>query len=216
MTLYKFTVTFQDAGGLPENQIVNTWHFWDEPGFVTDFDNVRDMLDDFYCTQPFGGTGSIVSFMSPGLAATVLVKAYNPSDPIPRTPVYESSFTRPNTSTGDPLPREVALVCSFQLPPISGTPQARRRNRVYLGPFGETANGTDGRPVLALRTNIARAARDLIDASNASLNWDWYVWSDTYQEGGPVQEGWVDDAWDTQRRRGLPATARTQFSDSLP
>lgn len=217
MAFYRFTVTLQGASLLPEDQYVNSFHFDHvEPVVITDYDNVRDMLRDFYAVSPVGGTGSISSFMSSRIQTVATVRAYDLGDPIPRAPRYESTFNMAARASGDPLPEEVALVLSFERPRISGTPQSRRRNRIYLGPFAESANGTDARPSAALRTNIARAARDMLDASNASVRWTWEVNSPTYNEHGPVVGGWIDDAWDTQRRRGQASSTRLLWDDAVP
>lgn len=217
MAFYRFTVTFQGSSLLPEDQYVNSWHFDHvEPVVISDYDNVRDMLRDFYNLIPASSTNSIASFMSNRIQTPVIVRAYDLGDPMPRAPRYESTFNLATRATGDPLPEEVALVLSFERPRVSGVPQSRRRNRVYLGPFAETANGTDARPSLALRTVMARSARDMLDASNASVRWTWEVNSPTYGEHGPVVGGWVDDAWDTQRRRGQSSSSRLLWTDALP
>jgi hypothetical protein len=44
-----------------------------------------------------------------------------------------------------------------------------------------------------------------------TLDTTWSVWSEANQTASPVRDGWVDDAWDTQRRRGLDSSARTTF-----
>lgn len=217
MAFYKFTVTLQGSSLLPEDQYVNTFHFDSvEPVVITDYDNVRDMLADFYNLVPSPSTTSIAGFMSNRIQTLATVKGYDLGDPLPRAPRYESSFNLATRASGDPLPEEVALVLSFQRPKESGQPQSRRRNRIYLGPFAESANGTDARPSVALQTTIARSARDMLDASNASVRWTWEVNSPTYNEHGPVHDGWVDNAWDTQRRRGQASTSRLLWDEGTP
>lgn len=219
MALYRFDVIFDADNAMPADSIVNTWHFNNPAAGLppSDFDNVRDMLEDFYNAVPAGSTISIASQMPGGLFQnTVRVRAYNLDDPLPRVPVYQSTFTATLSSSGDPMPTEVSLVLSISAAPVSGVPMARRRNRKYLGPFVEGANGTDARPSLALRLTIARAARDLLDAAQASASWGWRVYSPTTGDDFEPVSGWVDNAWDTQRRRGLAATERTVWSEDLP
>lgn len=125
-------------------------------------------------------------------------------------PVYESDFAFSPTGSA-PLPAEVALVMSFQAARASGQNQARRRNRVYLGPLGGSAPSSDGRPAPGFVTQVARAGSDLAAAASSSVNWNWVVWSPTEQQDYQVDNGWVDNSWDTQRRRGLAPTSRTTF-----
>lgn len=217
MGLFRFTVTFQGSSLLPEDQYVNSFHFDSvEPVIITDYDNVRDMLRDFYNLIPSPGTSSIASFMSNRIQTAVTVRAYALEDEKPRAPRYESTFNLATRATADPMPEEVSLVLSFERPRVSGVPQSRRRNRVYLGPFAESANDVNARPASQLRITMARAARDMLDASNASVRWTWEVFSPTYEEHGPVRGGWVDNAWDTQRRRGQASTERTLWDEGIP
>lgn len=212
--LFKFQVTIGTDSGIPRDAITNTWHFVNDSAVATDFDNVRDMLRDFYTVVPTPGSGSIASFMSKSLNGPAIVKAYNMAAPIPRAPAYESSFPITFASTSDDLPSECAIVLSFQAPRESGLPQARRRNRVYLGPFASSANSASGRPGIAAR--VASAARDMLEASDSSVAWRWVTYSPTTEEFHLVTNGWVDNSWDTQRRRGLAPTTRTTWTDSTP
>lgn len=212
--LYKFQVTIPTDSGIPKDSITNTFHFVNDSAFATDFDNVRDMLRDFYTVAPLPGSGSIASFMAKSLTGPATVKAYNMAAPIPRAPDYESTFAITFGSTQPDLPAENSIVLSFQAPRESGLPQARRRNRVYLGPFSEGANTDAGRPGIGPR--IASAARDMLEASDSSVAWRWVIYSPTTEEFHLVTNGWVDNAWDTQRRRGLAPTTRTTWTDSTP
>jgi hypothetical protein len=42
--------------------------------------------------------------------------------------------------------------------------------------------------------------------------YDWCVYSPTSNMLFPISQIWVDDAWDTQRRRGVKATTRTTYN----
>jgi len=212
MPLFKFQVTIPTDSAIPKDFVTNTWHFYRTAAApITDYDNVRDMLEDFYATAPSGGGSALTTYFAAALGGPAVVKAYNLADTIPRAPVYESTFTFNPTGTNQ-LPAEVALVMSFQAPRVSGVPQSRRRNRVYLGPWGTNAGQSTGRPDSTVTTQITRAGSDLIDAANASATWDWVVYSGTTGEYEVVNNGWVDNAWDTQRRRGLAPSSRIAFS----
>lgn len=212
MAVYRFQVTFPTDSAIPADYVTNTFHFSTVGALpiITDFDNVRDMLADFYSVAPSAGGSALQTFYSQLLASPAIVKAYALEDSPPRAPAYESTFAWSPTGTG-PLPAECALVMSFQAARASGMPQSRRRNRVYLGPFSSASNGTDGRPGNTTILQITRAATDLAAAASSSVNWNWVVWSPTEQQDFQVDNGWVDNAWDTQRRRGPKPTSRTTF-----
>jgi len=48
-------------------------------------------------------------------------------------------------------------------------------------------------------------------AMAADANNDWIVYSTVDQAGHEVIGGWVDNAWDIQRRRGELSTSRLTF-----
>jgi hypothetical protein len=211
VALHSFMVTFRGLSGLAQDKFVNTWHF-DRPGGapVTDFDNVRDMLRDFY-TVPTG-PDPIIKNYSNTLNTTVLVTAYDLSQPKPRAPVYSSSFGPVTYGVGTPLPHEVAMCFSFEAERVSGELQSRRRNRVYLGPLRANVQETTARPMATFCNEILNAGKRLHDAAVASATWDWKVFSPTDQEAHDPVHLWVDDAWDSQRRRGLAPLNRYQFT----
>jgi hypothetical protein len=95
---------------------------------------------------------------------------------------------------------------------VSGQPQARKRGRIYLGPFDTTQLNADGRILPACQTTIRNAAQALLTASDVALDWSWAVYSPTNASGVIVDNGWVDNEWDTQRRRGRAATTRSTFT----
>lgn len=99
---------------------------------------------------------------------------------------------------------------SYEGEKVSGQKQARRRNRVYLGPFRGAVLGLDGRPTPTLVTNVKNAGAGLKAASDASVNWEWVVYSNTDKQIMAPKHLWVDDAWDTQRRRGLSPSRREE------
>jgi hypothetical protein len=207
---YQFNVIFKGLSGLPKDQYVNTWHFYQGDPDGHDFDNVRDMLKDFYSVAP-AGSPLRTHMPAAGLQTTVSVKAYDMDDEKPRAPAYESSWGPETWGAGTVLPQEVAYCFSFQAGRESGEIQSRRRNRVYLGPFRSTVTDTNGRPSSAFMTDVLNAGKRLHDAAAAAVYWSWKVYSPTNNEIYDVDHLWVDDAWDTQRRRGMQPTARVQF-----
>lgn len=210
MATYAFQTIFQHSNGLPKDQFVNTTHWRSEaPVAGTDFDNVRDMLKDFYGTAATGA--KVCSYLTGDLNTTVKVKAYNLDEEKPRAPAYEGSFTLSGYATGYSMPYEVALCCSFEASRASGKPQGRRRNRFYLGPFGQNVPFTGGRPITTMLDNVIAAMGRLESAQQAAASWQWVVYSPTENEVYDIHHLWVDDAWDTQRRRGLKPAVRKEI-----
>lgn len=213
MATFLFTVTFQGISLLPRDTMVNTWYF---EGSGTDTDNVEDMLMDFYDKAPAGGGAQISgNFSTQSITDLVVIRSYNLSEPKPRAPHSTATRSLANLGTGECLPNEVSLVMSYRAEYESGVRAARRRGRIYLPPMIEAAN-TLGRPSGSILNLVGRAARDLLAASNASASWEWVQYSETTGESHEVVAGWVDNAWDTQRRRGVDPTTRTPWTATTP
>lgn len=219
MAVVRFQVQFTAASALPEDVITNTFHFEGPPS--VDIENPLDMIEDFYTQTPSGASAIQEWFSSDSYGGDALITAYNMEDPKPRAPIATREFEVVPSSTNG-YPQEVALVLSYQADPVSGISQARRRGRLYIGGLIPSA-GNDSRPGAAIITSLVRNAQDLLLASNASINWKWVVYSPTRAASSSVADafaevtnGWVDNAWDTQRRRGLAPTTRNVWDDVTP
>lgn len=206
---------------MPEDAVVNGFHF-------TGVDDTGDMvtaiigrLYRFFCAVPPGPSNSLNTFMSGELNLPgARVKFYDWGDPEPRAPIADES---PSLVQGTPvattnLPGEVALCTSYRGPLVSGALPARRRGRLYIGPLNTgavSASGTaSARPSAAFRSTLSAATEEL--ASESTLGCRWVVWSRVNSEATAIEYGWVDDAFDTQRRRGVAATTRTNWSVEIP
>lgn len=139
-------------------------------------------------------------------------KVFNRADVEPRVPVIQGLWNFTDPPTGDPLPPEVAHCLSFQGDATSGVQQARRRGRVYIGPIDLGRVGTDGRPNATQMATLLQWGDTLLAASDAASQWLWTVHSAVNGTDVPVTNGWVDDEFDTQRRRGRRATFRQLFT----
>lgn len=91
-------------------------------------------------------------------------------------------------------------------------PLERLTGRLYLGPWSSDALAAvtgvakinDG-----LRNTIVNAAKQvLIELGSAIV---WSIWSRAQRAFVPVLEGWIDDRWDSQRRREPKALNRVFF-----
>ena len=206
MALYRALVTIPAVSQNPDDAVTNQWHF--DCDTEADIDGPQMGLENFY--------EGISSHMSALLADTgITTEWYRLSDPTPRRPVRIDTWTVNDWGIGT-MPTEVALVLSFQAEPVSGLPQSRRRNRVYLGPISSnefTGSGLVGAGFIA---DVQAQATGLLDFSNAQAPWTWAIFSPTDGTGADVNNGWVDNAWDTQRRRGKAATMRGVWQASPP
>lgn len=217
MSIVRATVTFDHVSALPEDQVVNTFHF--DSGTLlrstaTNWDAIDAALIDFYThTQTTGGL-KVVNLLSRNMVGTATIRQYDLGDAKPRVPVRVTAMPFSPQLTDNALPEEVALVMSFSGPLLSGTVAARRRGRVYLGPINGNRNGSDGRPTTVTLQTIQQAGGRLINDAGTI----WAVYSPTSDPnptfstvGLFVDHGWVDNGWDTQRRRGRAATSRLTF-----
>lgn len=200
----RYQATLVMASGITADYATNTWHFASDLGF-SDFDEPATDLAAFYSSLRAGLSPNIAS------SSNLIVKAYNLIDVEPRVPVYEGVFSLTGTPATYPMPAEVSLVLSFQATRVSGEPQARRRGRIFLGPLGYETAYDMKRPTTGFTDTLRDAGQALLNASIAAGDYAWSVWSTVDGEMHAVDNGWVDNAWDTQRRRGLEPTARDTF-----
>lgn len=206
MTICRFQCSFPNTGGDTEDTIVNNWYFdvtsADEEGNIAP---VATALDTFYTT--------LIALLAGSHAWTTgRLKVYDIAEPTPRAPLYDDVLAIGGTPASTRLPAECAVCLSFQGDQTSGVRQARRRGRVYLGPWGTAANdSTTGLISTGVTGAIDTAATALLTASATDPDWAWIVWSPTTSTAVPVTNGWVDNAWDTVRSRGIDATTRVTF-----
>ncbi len=140
-----------------------------------------------------------------------IIKLTDLDDPQPRYPFYEEVWNMSSAPSTASLPPEVAICMSFQGDRVSGTPQARRRGRIYVGPLRSSTLGTDGRPSAGTMASMDALASAFLTAALGMASTDWGIWSETGSIFTPVTNGWIDNEYDTQRRRGRVATSRSLF-----
>jgi hypothetical protein len=215
----RIQIVMQGRSNVAEDQFVNTIHVDKASYTAGDEDTISQAIFTAQSSAPPGG-GHPISwywsrFLDPGLAQ---VRVYDLSQPEPRPPHIASlGMLAPPTGSND-LPEEVSLCMSFHgLPPYT----ARRRGRIYLGPLSTIAlgddSGTAGINPSRPDPEFQLAATHYGHALAQELQTAGYVWcirstrpSENFVR---VVGGHVDNAWDTQRRRGVKPTARYIWPD---
>lgn len=206
--------------GLPEDAIVNTFHFallappptgWPDADIL----RVETAIQQAYAAVHAPGATALSAWYSKVVNQdNVRMKLYDLDEAPPRVPLRDVPFTfgPPGTSG---MPGEVALCMSYQAAQESGFEQASRRGRIYFGPFStaplESPDNNDARPSAALIDTLRGVGTFLLSTFDGS-NVRWVVYSQKFDTWAPVDNGWVDNAWDTQRRRGAAATTRATFT----
>ena len=211
-------MTIPNDNGLPEDSSVNVWHFDGDDGNTDSayHSAIITMLTTFYQAID-------AAILSGHTSSPAVVTLYDIRDAQPRQPEHTNQIVLTPNAAGL-LPNEVAICLSYQAPAVSGLPQARRRGRIFIGPVcqasGALSNG-EFRLAASSLTIITDAASVLATplalATVGSMSWSIYspttdILSTIDDAFHDVDNGWVDNAYDTQRRRGAGATVRTLWS----
>ena len=204
MANYRHIVRLPYASGLPEDVAVNVWHS------ICDNDSEAAAFADHLVTF-YGAIDQLLSSLLSSATDAASITTYDLADAEPRVPTDTELFTL--TLNASNMATEKAICLSFQGIKISGLPQSRRRGRVYLGPLGGIHDSTTGRPNTTHITTMATAADTLLTTTSADpLSGIWAVYSPTDGQTIPVQNGWIDNEYDTVRSRGRKPTSRVLFS----
>lgn len=203
-------VVLQGQTLLPEDRYVTTYSFTQGAAPTNaDRDNVAARLVDFVTASGDGAASPLMDFLSPVVEDDFEVRVYTHGDPEPREPtIYDATLT---PGGGTPLPSEVAVCLSYY-----GTRNIpTQRGRIYWGPLNGGAGtlsviGGEARPSVNLRASLAASGAAL--ASPGQPGGNWVVWSRKLGTAFTITDGWVDDAFDTQRRRGVDPASRTTWT----
>lgn len=202
---YHVQVELASVTNVAKDSVVNTFAVRAIDGGA-EFADINNCVDAFY--------NQIASLLSPTVnsgANKHITRVYHLTEPEPRPPVYVGTFTQ--AGTGQPLPAEVALCSSFQAVPVAGQRQSRRRGRLYIGPLNTGTAVLDSgysRPSGTTMNTLATATQQLWIALAAD-GWALSVWSRVTNTLVPVDNGWVNNEWDTQRRRGPEVSSRVTW-----
>lgn len=201
---------------VPADAVINTWHFRSVGAATLNdcFTEIKTNLDAFYVAVKAYLSGQI-NWNNNTLEFISL------ADPRPRYPVHTDTvaFGTLTTSNYD-WPAEVAICLSMRGNIVSGDNAARKRGRVYLGPLQGTNNdlprwttggvdavATAGAALVAAGTNTelcvySRYTHYGVPVGGNITDFD-EVPANLEDSFTTVTTVWVDNAWDTQRRRGV-------------
>lgn len=229
-------VTIPHVSGFAEDAVVNTLAIRTDPGWtIADGTlSIVDPIENFY-NNPNVPADQLSDYLSLGLsraALAVSVKIYNVAAALDGTPhgspIAEDHFTLGAPPNYPAMPEEVALALTLRaedwaVQPVEQPdnldgdlvpqrPRSRYTGKVFVGPFNNQAATEDAakkaRPVTSLMTamlNGAELMKDELEAAGHS----WCVWSRKDATFRAITHVQVDNAWDTQRRRGVDPTVRT-------
>lgn len=215
MTLLKAQVIIPYFTGIPEDVMVNQFHFlWDDSdSFSTAAANISTKLEAFY-DDVYGAASTRVNYVD---WANASIKVFNMGEPPPRIP-WENNWNllAPGTLT-TAIPTEVACCLSWQAAPESGIPYQSLYNRVYLGGISTAyffVSSSSNFPVFSttFMTQVGDAASTLLAANTSLTQWVQYGKDGIGFAARDITGGWVDNSPDTQRRRSVVATTRSTWS----
>jgi hypothetical protein len=205
MGIRRAMVLLENVNGLSEDRFVNTFHFasGDDP------DSIVQALRAFYNA---GNNGGLSQFISTNVTRTTgksRIKIYDLDDPKIRPTIRDEPLDILATSSTTNLPNELAACVSF----YGGRNLKRQRGRVYVGPLTVSALEQVSAPAPdelvagGFASFLVSAATALMD--DPATTWGVYSRMDNVLR--PVSGGWVDRAFDIQRRRGVKTASRFQF-----
>lgn len=228
MAITRATVTLAHTSGAEIDNVVNVWHF--EHGAVlgpTVGAVIGANMEQFYASIFSWYSGTMRRALSTHVIelASLTMGAEGAEDDI----VSRAEYLWPmptsapfNVAGGPNIPSEVASCLSFTglvegIAEESGLtrPRARRRGRVYLGPFCTVAHETSTAQTYEQRfsTFLADTILDAYETMVTALqthaeNITHVIYSPTSALGFVVKTAWMDNAFDTMRSRGQAASLR--------
>ena len=190
--IYKAHVAFAVDTALPRDQMVITPTFRDQ-GVTSDPDNLAQDLAQLMADY-VGGT------------THVHVKLYDAQGTPPVFPAADVDLNPAAAPVTSTCPREVALCLSY----YSGQNRPRRRGRLYIPAcliLKNTAGSSLGKvPTTTQMDSALSIAAGLKGLGGVDV--DWGLWSGVDHGFFETTNYYVDDEWDTQRKRGLRPTSR--------
>jgi hypothetical protein len=207
-------VRLENDSGIPRDAAINTFHFATSNPSVapttTELDEIVAKVKSAYDTAQTGSSNSLASLLGSALSGAWSMKIYDLHDAEPRVPIRDTGPLATFTPGSTSLPQEVALCLSYHGAFASGVNPRHRRGRVYFGPLSSsglvTSTGLPSTSANSIIDTIAAVGSWLIQATASDCTWE--IYSPSLNSHTGVVGGYVDNEWDTQRRRGYRSTVR--------
>jgi len=192
MGVFQFQVRLQGTTGLPKDVYENVLFY--DVNLPDTVQGTCDSLKAKYIAANFLGGVNAVEVRAYELTGGQPVAASGPSA---------------KSAVAVTWPHEVAICLSYATVDDVSQSTKRRRGRIYMGPLGGSMPPSDQlRPTATYRNTILDFGTGLASVGTAG-NTTWKLFSRADQVAVKIESMWVDDSWDTQRRRGLSPTTRT-------
>lgn len=236
MALYRIQNILHSSTGIPADDVVNTFHFVTSEELVDEA--VAHALNGHvaasYNIALADGVWPVSRWLAQDVrgGAAPTVKAYDEGEGgSPIAIDTWAGFSAGFDATS--LPSEVAVCLSYKAD-LSGVaeeapdgvdlglapdrPASRKRGRVYIGPLSRAISvGNPARPdATTIIPSLLKMGTFLGNPTNVVLTDVDATWVVVSDQAGPgidhfstILTCWVDDEFDTQRRRGHKATVRT-------
>lgn len=195
MSVYRAQIATSQDTVEPKDRIMITPHFrvvgtstMGHPAFVD------DVISKW--TTYLGGSPA---------ANELTVKLYDAEAPAPNYPLVEKTV-RAGVAAASLVNRDVAMCLSY----FATNNRPRTRGRIYVPCSLAGITPSSSRPSAANQTRVSDLATVL--AAMGGSEYIWAVWSRVDRVARNVTDWWVDNSWDSQRRRGLRGTSRTTGS----
>lgn len=220
MTVYHAATILTPVSGVPEDIRQQSWYAEDpgQPPGVAEAAIIGGLVEEMY-TQAVGGGAGLGTFISNSVSRVALacaVRVWSIDGATgAETFVVEIPFTMPVATSGGLYPGEVACRLSIHGALDGSEADRSKRGGPFLGPLSDGTGVNDGngtlRPTAGLMAQMIARYQEFDDGlvANGMVP---VVWSRTTLTAHTVVGGWVDDAFDTQRRRGGIPTSRSVFT----
>jgi hypothetical protein len=198
MGIHHAQVSLRSPSNLPRDHSVNVYTF---SGTGSDFDGLAQAMVNAYYQK------LAVALSVLGGVNRITCKIYNAQATGPNPPLATKfQDLAPVVNSG---PREVAICLSTSgAPALSGRPGGllpTERGRTFIGPINSQYCASE-RPGVTVRNAILELGKAIKLISVPGFLWG------AGSSLNEVSRVWVDDEWDTQRRRGFRPTSRVEAS----
>ncbi len=225
MAILRAEVHLPFTTNLPKDVSINALHFGVEGDADNDsnWDDIRDLVAAFWNTTISGiAPSAYLSSIIQRATDACYIKFYD-AEADPQVLLGQRNFTANSAAVAETnYPNEVAICLSLTCTPGGSVPVRRRRGRMYVGPVNVGVEGSrtvagEEVPAVAstVRTTFATACENMATQDDFPFV-SWGVWSTVNEALYVITGGFIDNDFDTQRRRQYPASARTTWGTVFP